>query len=49
MIFLDTDLLAGRNLTEAGAAAFCIQRPVVVLASVSNQSEMARTSKLFER
>ena len=41
VIFLDTDLLAGRSLTEAvrELSAFA---SVVVLASVSNQSEIAR-------
>lgn len=41
VIFLDTDLLAGRSLTEA-VRQLSASAPVVVLASVSNQSEIAR-------
>jgi signal transduction histidine kinase len=40
-IFLDTDILAGRSLTEA-VRQLSASAPVVVLASVSNQSEVAR-------
>jgi DNA-binding response OmpR family regulator len=41
VIFLDSDLLAGRSLTEA-VRQFSAFAPIVVLASVSNQSEIAR-------
>jgi signal transduction histidine kinase len=40
VIFLDTDLLAGRSLTEA-VRQLSGFGPIVVLASVSNQSEIA--------
>jgi signal transduction histidine kinase len=41
VIFLDTDLLAGRSLTDA-VRQLSASAPIVVLASVSNQAEIAR-------
>jgi signal transduction histidine kinase len=41
VIFLDTDLLGGRSLTDA-VRQLSASAPVVVLAPVSNQSEVAR-------
>lgn len=41
VIFLDTDLLSGRSISEA-VRQFSIIAPVVVLTSVNNQAEIAK-------